>query len=438
MSLVRNARTIVRLAGYTGVAMLLVTAALLVYPRVRGLIGWVEWIPWDPESAGWILTADTLVTAWLLLINGYKRLPFWVNLVCGTAMMIMAVFPAEPGWIDNDGVLIAAGIYFFLTARYVSHTPLVRRRRFTFLVPAFLIASTAAAAYLLPDAEQVVYAGELDAILAEIDPAFRNLKGIEDEVEQYAKEIAEEHEENPEEQRRLIEELNRRIAAMEDEMARFEAVKERNGEYREELTRLSRRLEELEYDREAAAEIEKVGTYDEAVRPSSPRVRDFAVKLASDHPGSYYRHPGTDLDPSREGIRQILTIHRYVAGKWKYVNDPLFEQGDYYSPADRTIALGLAGDCDDFAVLLASCVEAIGGRARIVHGSCSQGGHAWCEVFVGAAWSDAVTETRRMYPGRSVSYLTPRGHSDYWLCLDWQAGVYSCGDNPRVVYESHR
>lgn len=426
----------VGLAGLFGMTMLMTSVGTLLIPSVRDAVYGLP-IAIDPSSARWILVAATVVSMALTLGRGYRRIPFWTNIVLGLSALTASMIPSIPAGLDNDGVLITSGICFFLTARYVSRAPLVRPRRFTLLVPSLLVASTVVTAYLLPNAEHVTYSGELDAILSEIDPAFRNLEGVEEEVKHYAQEIVEEHQADPEEQRRLIEELNRRIASMEEELRRFETVKEQNHEYQAELDRLSRRLEELEYDNEAAEGIAKVGTYDEAVKPSSPRVRDFAVRLASAHPGSYYRRPGTDIDPSKEGIRQVLTIHRYIAGKWKYVNDPLFEPGDYYSPADRTIALGLAGDCDDFAVLLASCVEAVGGRARILHGSCSEGGHAWCEVYVGAAWSDAVAETRKLYPSRSVSYLTPRGHSDYWLCLDWQAGVYSCGGDPRIVYESY-
>ncbi|MCK5737357.1 MAG: hypothetical protein KAH21_12805, partial [Spirochaetaceae bacterium] len=175
-------------------------------------------------------------------------------------------------------------------------------------------------------------------------------------------------------------------------------------------------------------------------RPDIPMVRDFAAALASEHPGSYYREKNYgDSSPGSIGVKQIITIHRYISSEWKYVNDPMFVNQDYYSPAHRTLAAGLAGDCDDYAVLMAASIEAVGGKTRIMAGSCAEGGHAWPEVYIGAkdAWKEALREIGLVYPGRTIQYLTD-GSGKYWLTLDWQLGRYSCGSNAHVIYQSDR
>ncbi len=61
--------------------------------------------------------------------------------------------------------------------------------------------------------------------------------------------------------------------------------------------------------------------------------------------------------------------------RWTYVNDPPNGFNYYSPPASRTINLGLKGDCDDFAILTASSIQAIGGGAsRIIIASNTDGG----------------------------------------------------------------
>ena len=178
-------------------------------------------------------------------------------------------------------------------------------------------------------------------------------------------------------------------------------------------------------------------TYPLAVRPETPCVRDFAVSLASAHPGPYSQG-GYPFTPGPEGMRQIFILHRYVSSQWKYITDPLFTDRDYYSSADRTLALGFAGDCDDFAILMASLIEAVGGRTRILHGSCSGGLHAWAEVYIGseANWKRMMGELQAFAPGSFIRKVLLDDRGDYWLSLDWRLGSYSCGGSPRLMYES--
>ena len=400
------------------------------------------------------LAAVALLCAWvhLLCTPGYRRLPFWLAALGGTALLA-TIAGARHRLPVHEGLAVAAGFMMLVTARVVMARRTLSPRRFVLLFVPVTGALLLAAGLLGGDSAAGAApadgafagsrlpgpAGELERLVGMLHPAYRR---YHDEVAPYVRELAADDEITAEEAQRLIEELNERIAQLEGEVARFEAAREELDAYADEVERLRLRVGDLDAgggQRLDAGDIERVTGYEEAVRPAVPIVRDFAVRLASEHPGTYYRVPGDRL-PGAVGIRQVLTIHRYVAAKWRYVNDPLVVRGNYYSPPERTIALGLAGDCDDFAVLIASAVEAIGGRARIVHGICAEGAHAWAEVHLGdrAGWQTAIEVLAEMYPGRSVSRIPERDGGDYWLSLDWQAGRFTCGGSPVVHYESGR
>lgn len=125
-------------------------------------------------------------------------------------------------------------------------------------------------------------------------------------------------------------------------------------------------------------------------------------------------------------IDQICDMWEKVNDKWTYVNDP--QGGDYFSPASRTINLGLKGDCDDFAILIASLVEAIGGASRIKSAqSPDGGGHAYAEVYISddkKKVDSLCKDIGQRYHCQSVHYSTdlgPNGKKTYWLNLDWSA-----------------
>jgi hypothetical protein len=286
----------------------------------------------------------------------------------------------------------AASAFLLAAARWISCRPVNPFRRLLPAVGLLTLAVLASSQLLFsrfaPGEGVLEPAVRMERIMSALSPAAERYR---EEIELFLltrNESAEEEKEKDEEQK-LIEELGSRIR-------------------------------ELEADRQ-------VSSYAEAVRPRVPLVRDFAVRLAGSIPGSYYAAAGSQL-PGETGIRQVLAIHRYLAGSWKYVNDPIAGRSDYLSPADRTIALGLSGDCDDFAILMASCVEAIGGRARILHGTCPDGAHAWCEAELG---SRSSLELAARILQRAGPYP-----ADFWLSLDWEAGTRSCGNTPVIFYQT--
>ena len=98
---------------------------------------------------------------------------------------------------------------------------------------------------------------------------------------------------------------------------------------------------------------------DEACDYLCPYTKQFANSLAGKSPGPF-------------NAGQICEIFDYCFKNWKYVNDPT--GAEYVASASESIEGNLAGDCDDFAILIASCIMAIGGDACINTGGGAQGG----------------------------------------------------------------
>lgn len=110
-----------------------------------------------------------------------------------------------------------------------------------------------------------------------------------------------------------------------------------------------------------------------AIEVSNPVTRKYALKLATIFPDS----------EESDGIKlsQIFNIYDYLKKNWKYVNDP--RSREYLARASETIEVELKGDCDDFAVLMASLVENIGYETRITSAVSTKDAHMFTEVYVG-------------------------------------------------------
>lgn len=143
-----------------------------------------------------------------------------------------------------------------------------------------------------------------------------------------------------------------------------------------------------------------------------PVTRDYALSLI--RPGS-----GGDYN-----IAQTCDIWEHVYERWNYVEDP--RTTEYFSPASRTIEIGLKGDCDDFAILVAALTEAVGGRARIIAAyNALDEGHAFTEVYVGDDYEDvreAAYYICERFDCETVWYQESEnflGTKEYWINLDW-------------------
>ena len=89
----------------------------------------------------------------------------------------------------------------------------------------------------------------------------------------------------------------------------------------------------------------------------NPNVEQTAVTMARDYPGEF-------------SINQVGAIYSSLVQGWSYYPDPNFKES--YKNANLTLQDGVragtvgGGDCDDFAILIASLIESLGGSTRII------------------------------------------------------------------------
>ena len=186
---------------------------------------------------------------------------------------------------------------------------------------------------------------------------------------------------------------------------------------------------------EPASEIKsKIDLIKVAVEPENTIVHNKAVELAAKSPGIY-------------NIGQICFIDNYLRDNWRYVPDPRGK--DKFSPASNTINLGEtisigedgvvagAGDCDDYAILMASLLESISGTTRIILAYGKGGGHAYTEVYIGPVKDEstkkAVNWLKRTYKCDVIQGHLAEEDESFWLNLDWN-GTHPGGS----LYSSER
>lgn len=112
-------------------------------------------------------------------------------------------------------------------------------------------------------------------------------------------------------------------------------------------------------------------------------VRNYAAEVAVKHFDDY--HYSGDIR-----ILQYFSVFKEIRKRWRYVYDPT--SGDYFASASETVSQlrtdgKFKGDCDDYSILMAACIKAIGGQVKLVRTQVNSGGmltgHVYPEVFVG-------------------------------------------------------
>lgn len=251
---------------------------------------------------------------------------------------------------------------------------------------------------------------------------------VNPEVEKAVRQIMEEKNKTLAEKEQAFKELQERLERTEADKKALERSLQDSNQLSKQLEAAKKALDDMKGRLESQTPLVQGGRYDQAVQPADPLVRDFAVKAASAAPGSWDNPQGSRI-PNGAGAHQLVLIHGAISRNWKYVSDPAVSWTDYTSPARRTLVLGLAGDCDDYATLMASCIIAVGGRGRIVHGIKGNQGHAWAEVWIGqGAMADRVLSSVASFTGRNPGQLAVSvdvGTDNRWLVLDWELGRYS-------------
>ncbi|MCB0478409.1 MAG: hypothetical protein KDC84_09615 [Crocinitomicaceae bacterium] len=165
----------------------------------------------------------------------------------------------------------------------------------------------------------------------------------------------------------------------------------------------------------------------EAIDYTNPVVREYAVNNAVKN---FKDQEGL---ASNYKLIQYFSVFKEIVNGWEYVNDPSGE--DYYSKASETINLLQAdgkfkGDCDDYSILMAACIKAIGGEVRLVRATIKSDngeevGHLYPEVKVGTEKDmkeiNYLIKTV-LFPSEASGkelhyYLDPKGY--IWLNFDY-------------------
>lgn len=121
-----------------------------------------------------------------------------------------------------------------------------------------------------------------------------------------------------------------------------------------------------------------------AIDYRNPIVRNYAATIAIKHFEMYER--GTNRI-----IVQFFSVFKEIRNRWRYVYDPV--GNEYFALASETIQQlqldgKFKGDCDDYSILMAACIKAIGGEVKLVRTQVltdygATVGHVYPEVKVG-------------------------------------------------------
>jgi WD40 repeat protein len=153
-----------------------------------------------------------------------------------------------------------------------------------------------------------------------------------------------------------------------------------------------------------------------------PYVEQTAVTMARDYPGEF-------------SINQVGAIYDSLVQGWNYLSDP--SSKELYKNANLTLQDGMragtvgVGDCDDFAILISSLIDSLGGSTRIIfaYDEASRQGHAYSELYLGKKDSPLVEDLngwiKDEYGKPSVPGARLTG-DEVWLNLDYN-GTYPGG-----------
>lgn len=152
--------------------------------------------------------------------------------------------------------------------------------------------------------------------------------------------------------------------------------------------------------------------------------RNEALKIAGDY---------TDfVNSPNYCVNKICNIYDYLMNGtrcdrgWLFESDPRVV--DYLGPASETLETGKSlgrsgkGDCDDFAILLSSLIEAIDGTTRLMLAENSTTKHMYVEVYLGTYGDDNTDKILDWIKNRyhvNELYYHRSNDQGVWLNLDY-------------------
>jgi len=171
----------------------------------------------------------------------------------------------------------------------------------------------------------------------------------------------------------------------------------------------------------------------DAIDHSNPAVRTFAVEAANEF---FKKEQRSRTDYARVLV-QSFAVFKKINSNWNYVSDP--EGEEYFARASESTRL-MAGDCDDYSILMAAAIKSIGGKVRLTFVK----GHIYPELFVGkeAALETVVPLlTDKLFQKESKHkqlnyYKDAKGNA--WINLDYTAsypgGSYLGNEVVQYIY----
>ncbi len=112
-------------------------------------------------------------------------------------------------------------------------------------------------------------------------------------------------------------------------------------------------------------------------------------------------------------IQKVCDVYEYVISSLEYIPDPVNGENQWTSPASCLSRGG--GDCEDYAVLFASLMEAVGGSARVIITS----SHAFNAVYIGEDTSSLSSIEERY--GLEIPFQIYEDELGKWLIIEPQS-----------------
>jgi len=157
-------------------------------------------------------------------------------------------------------------------------------------------------------------------------------------------------------------------------------------------------------------------------------VRAFAVTYSLMYFDEYY--------PKYRQICRQFSLLKYIKQNFKYVSDP--SDFDYFAPPQESINL-MAGDCDDYSILMASVLKSIGADVRIIWAP----KHVYPELYCGdkASFEKYVSAIYTFFEqeiGTKRIYYRIDKNEHYWINIDYTdlypGSVYLSDEVLSIIY----
>jgi hypothetical protein len=171
----------------------------------------------------------------------------------------------------------------------------------------------------------------------------------------------------------------------------------------------------------------------DAIDFKSSAVRRFAIEATNE---SFKKEQRTKNEYTRVLI-QSFAVFKKINSNWNYVSDPADDE--YFAKASESTKL-LAGDCDDYSILMAAAIKSIGGKVRLTFIK----GHIYPEIMIGGRREFeqiAPIITHKLFSaetkGKELNYYEDQ-KGNIWLNLDYTAnypgGSYMGNDIVEYIY----